>query len=1027
METPALIFRKVLDEKLLDDDSGFYSITTYPLEVAEEAAHVFLKDFENRKGNLDLSKKKRVKFIDEFVGVALGFPVADFKQIDTAVGICHDWFENLTVFGDVKRQNKFLRRLLRQLSQPFAFREAVSYTVFENQFLPILFKIFDEYENFAKTRGEIIELETWDTLYKCVLLCVDNVICYDFSKVLSLNEQSKLKKRAVSVYFQIALTAGITTKELWDLFDKYCKKWSFSLDFLEIWGIFIQKLTQMVFSRKLSFETDQKIEGGVYTNGKEIDTKSLEFIYHHFLYSIDIHLALSTLQNFHKFQSTIFKISLDFMSYNNKQPQSFFIPRFPAKIFLKLFGPYITNIPLGVSEDFDLGLSTVLLTILSTTVFEFQPNDKIRRKLIQLALKILGLNRPQLISSFMFYGHTTFSQWNDIQPYLAQKALEFIPKIDTQNIKFWGYDPNEFFFNATSIFTSAAEIYHRTHKENDELLIPAFNKIYNETPNNTNRVTVLTVLANKDKNITLTKIADIFQHGNMRKYATEENIPYLCTLITMVSTVVKNDPSQADSLSTLRILPSIVSSVTSAECRRLSNCDLLIAYSLATFNSLIEGFPHLFAKRLNINAILELTTFVQKILDNDKKNPIKSKKLIKALHTTILNRMNIHYPSAEYFTRKHGSFVGTEEELKKEIGLTKPEETKYYHCVVGSSIFLTFLERKDGKGPIGVVARGQFGRACWIINDKFKPSTLPTLTNQLKEEKLPEYSKQAAALGPYENQQLNESLQIPEVSIENFKNEDKKITKHFKDIFYKWLTHDHCYIDDFDKEKPYLRPRVTDFLLHVGILDITNKLRVKPIYDAKNFADLKLAFDKLDSISKVPITVSHIMIGYTKPEKPKQTKAYSEFIKNISETFQVESGKWLPAIPVNFGYALLQEDESEFPLEIVFNDSNYDFNVPPGKKQVLSITPLANGLYKVLEKISPREGISPFPNSLEYTVDINTLRLQLALCIDMVPRYASRFDVYDKYADRKDVLKPLFEEKPNDSIAPEITLAFKSN
>ena len=149
-------------------------------------------------------------------------------------------------------------------------------------------------------------------------------------------------------------------------------------------------------------------------------------------------------------------------------------------------------------------------------------------------------------------------------------------------------------------------------------------------------------------------------------------------------------------LTSKKILPLIVTAVTSAECRKLSNCDLLIVATLAMFSSLIESCTEVFTQKPNITAALELSLFVQKILDSDKKTAVKAKKVVKALHTTVMNRLNLHYPSLEYYTRKSVTFCGTESELIGKLGF-KADEIVYYHCVVGTNLFLTFIERKSGE------------------------------------------------------------------------------------------------------------------------------------------------------------------------------------------------------------------------------------------------------------------------------------------------------------------------------------------
>jgi hypothetical protein len=838
-----------------------------------------------------------------------------------------------------------------------------------------------------------------------------------------------LQQRSLCVYFTITLTAGITTKEMWDIFMKFNKKWSFSLNFLIIWDNYINKLTNMVFARKLNFETTEKIEGGVFVDGREIDTKALDFIYSRYIYSIDRKLASSTPANLQQFQLTLVFILLRFTEFANKQ-ELFFKTRFPSEVFFKLFGPAITDLPLTANETFDTGLSLALGTILlSTSCLEYKDNDPNRQKLLNLALRITDIKRPQLISSFIFYGYCAFTKWNDITPYFAQKVLEIFPAINIEKTE-ERLKGDQLFNSAASMFASSSILYHRINPADNTLIIKAFNKFFTESTIDANRITILSIISSFAPDTAIKKINEIFAHGMIRKHANEQRMPYLSTLVTMIGTFSRFNSHLYNFMTSTKTIPAVISSVTSADCRKFANSHMIILSTLLTLNSIIEHSTNFMTNESNINAILEFSSFVQKILSSGKKNPIKSRKAISSLHLNLINRLNIHYPSSEYFTRKNGTIAGTENELKEKLGLSK--KCKEYNFIVGSTLLVTFLESPDGEGQIGVVSRSQFGRSTWVINDKFKPDEPSSLYGNLEAEKLnaKQDDELFSSLSPYESVNIRSTINIPEVKFEDYVNEDKKVSIHFKEMFYKWLEHDpFCFIDKFDEQKKYLRPRVVDFLLQTGIIDITNKYKVWPVDESKfDLASIKKNFDKLDSIPKLNIKISQVMIGDNEPKKPRNTPAYQDFLRNIGETFFID-GKWYPTISTSTGIALLREDEAEFPLQIIFNESQYDFTIQPIKKQVIVVSPIGvhNGrdtLYKVVEKSPVREGVSPFSN-LEYFVDIQTLRIQIALCIDMMPRAATKYNMFDLSSKRRNALKPLFEEKADDDLAPKASLSFK--
>lgn len=1018
---PPLLMLKFLKEKgLLTEDADCYSLSTVPLDVAEAAAKIFLADFNSRMEKLDLTKKKRVKFIMEFTAVAFGFEIQEHAHIYTATKIYESWLKNLAMFGNAKRQNKFIKRMFKHMTQPFAFRAAMSKETFETKFYPILLEILQIYDEFATTSGSVLDDGNWEVLFKCILGITNSIVTYDYSGVMRDELQANLRQKAINIFFHICTIAGTTKSEIWSLFTEYCRNWSVNSDFIHVWGSYLRKLTNVVFSRVLKFQNDEKIEGGAYSNGKEIDSKTLNFLYHNVLYCINFDNTLKSPYNMYNFQLIILRILHDYSSFARKT-STFYIPRYPSKSFLQMFGPAITHVDLKLPAEYDDGLSTMLGSILLAAAnLQFQPNDESRCKLLQLAYAFAKLGRPQLIASYLYHGSQVFSSWSDFLPFMSEGVLMFIPKIDYK--KSGRYDTADLFHAATSMFISASEIYSRAN--NDFTLISnAFQKLFSETPHDSNKIALLTYATQFESINILAKIADVFAPQNVRKNTTEDSVPYYCSLITLVGTVIRYKPEYIYMVNQLRLIPQITTAVTTSDIRKLKDSDLCIASTLQFIISVIEYSNDVLNVRENVNACFEFASFVQKCLDNDKKVPVKNKRLIKSLLTTVYARINIHFPSYEVFTRVQGEICGTEADI---IEKYKMVGCRRYYFTISNSLLITFLEMPNGTPPIIVLVRGPFGRIAWLIQDNFKADQEAILSTQLKpmDLKAPEPSQTE----PYESAETSDSaLGIPKIEISGYSESDKALNDKFVSIFTKWLSiNDYGFMEKFGKENPYLRPRVVDFLLTLGILDTTNKLKVIAQRERHDVTKIIKAFDKLDSIPKVPVQISHITLNDKElPNGPiRNSEKMAQFMSNLGETMKID-GKYIVTMPISAGYAKFVDSENDFSVRLVFNESGYDFVVPSQRKQLVTIAPIGNGFYRVGEKSPSREGVSPFSKGFEFIVSMKTLRFMLAANIDSCVKYIGKFEVYEVCSKRREIFKSLTDAKAQDDLAALSTLEFK--
>ncbi|OHT00924.1 hypothetical protein TRFO_32274 [Tritrichomonas foetus] len=87
----------------------------------------------------------------EFNAIALSVEIENVKMMETARNIYQSWINNkLQIFGnEKKRQIKYLRRIITQLSLPFSINKPKTVSTFKNNFMELLHTILDDYEKIA--------------------------------------------------------------------------------------------------------------------------------------------------------------------------------------------------------------------------------------------------------------------------------------------------------------------------------------------------------------------------------------------------------------------------------------------------------------------------------------------------------------------------------------------------------------------------------------------------------------------------------------------------------------------------------------------------------------------------------------------------------------------------------------------------------------------------------------------------------------------------------------------------------------
>lgn len=234
----------------------------------------------------------------------------------TAEMIYKNWLNNLTMFGSVELQNRFIRQIYKHLSLPFAFCQPNEREVTDGTFCSFLINIISDYKTSHIRYGKIFEKETWITLLNVAIRITDEFFAFDLEKKVSKSDCSKIRQKLSDLCFSLIQLSGLSDEDVWTNFKSYCLKWNRNIDFVRVWGHYLLSLftdlNMIAYKRKKSILT-----GGIYSVDNPISGKMVNFLFFNILKFIDIlNNAIKTLiQN--QIISQLFTALMKF-EYNSK-------------------------------------------------------------------------------------------------------------------------------------------------------------------------------------------------------------------------------------------------------------------------------------------------------------------------------------------------------------------------------------------------------------------------------------------------------------------------------------------------------------------------------------------------------------------------------------------------------------------------------------------------------------------------------------------------------------------------------------
>jgi hypothetical protein len=994
----------LLQENLCEDDSEHYSFLTFHRPEISEAAKIIVGLIGNDPSNVSTTSKKRVKILMEFFAVALSLKIADSKLMEVARSYYAQWLVDSSLFGDLKRQNKYICRIIRQLSLPFAFLEPKSSKIFSTDFLELIMNILGMLQKLCIERGKELEHQTWITLLNTSIGITDAIM--NFVKIANLcreNEISELKMKAVELVFNVIQTSGILERADWERVALYCKKWSNQIDFLKVWGTKVVDLWKYVncITYNLPIESIP-IQGGVFTEDSPLPNDVAKLEFHNILVCIDYKKTAEKPDLLLQLANTVHQAKDVALNVAKQSSTGLEEARYPAYTFLKLFGRFITFTP-PLDEKYDPAISTNISTLIDI-IAKFEQNEvtePTKKRFIAYMAQRTSESHMAVVSSFLNNAVTLYRQSGELIPFISGHTLKLINFF--KNTK----NDDKFVENLVSVYCSAAA----SSNLPKQVVEQSFEAVFKIVTGTSYRLRLL-VSATSNGIDVFPMICNYLSPDKFKSIAAAYN--FACGLITLVGVTVRANPETISRVVELDIIPTILSDVQILEIRAKKGFDHIAIAALQMLYELAQWSPSVFHQEKIVKSFFEFITFIQNEI-KDEKNAEgawfeKRKRIIQSLMVNLLNSVNIHIPALEFVTHKLCSASTLNEDaVVKYLGI---EDPVINYFTVGNNLLISFIETKTGENPLAFFARGQFGKAVFQVCDDYTNGREPALSDEVQKTELPQCQS-------VEHIDLElkgeEAPNAPYITFQELDNVDQSLRDKYGKDFATWLDwNSAAYYTPFGYHAPYQRLRVVDFLTTFGILDVENKLCVRPQNDHAKVKEIIDRFDEIEAATILPIPIRHFLandedLSLTKQKTTRMTPLMLDFLRQIGEPMETSekaselhnipnTNTTIPCAPIfsSFvafltpGMGKTEEDATKIdemygkaPFSIIFNESGFDLNIQKEEKPssfIIVVTPTIRGLYSVTTVQAPSDISSPF--SQQQIMDAKALGLHITVALE---------------------------------------------
>ena len=1038
---------RLVEAGLCQDDSDNYVFVTYPRDVIAKGAVIVVSDYAGRLDSIRFEKKKDVKTVIEYMAVALSLKIQHHALMNTARLMYRRWFTDPSIFGNVERQNKFLRRLIKQLSMPFEMREPDNPDVFKKEFCPLLLHILEDLNFAVEHLGSIFTYETWDTCLSVAIGIADITLYSRFGELLPALSAQQLKQATVDLCYNVLELSGLKNEELWSRFKEYCLKWSNDLDYIKVWGRQLLRLFVEVHARIYRFPMEYSHTGGVYSKENPMPNEMVKFLFHKVLYLLDakkLQYEPDTLKELALIGARLTDQACKMAEYEGE-----FMIRYPGKPFLKLFGRFLTGIPM-MPLSFDEAVAILVDTIL-VIISKFDIDfDVTVPKLIAYVKSRATSVHMEIVASFLNQANSLFSRNTAILPLVAEHSLVLISQFNRDQVL--RLIDEYFSSNVLSLFMSSTEILRSLRPQADIPVQLSVDILWKLTEGLLPlRFQLLSYCSVASIDI-VPRLVEIFTKTEL-SINTKNNlgIMFIASTLILIGTVARFDAEFVGHLINSGLVSRICNLVLNIDIRRIDNYDLVVAAVLQMFLDWALYCPEVLTKPGNCSSILVFLDNLRPLINEYEGEKTGIPSFTVSLYKQVYTKVMVRGPNKDLFARRYGSHVEVNEEsLIKEIGLVNPT---IHYVTVGDYSLISLIETDNLKDPVLAIVRGFGGKMCFCVDElKQFDSARPRLYSFLGKEPLPQL--ESWVVSDYESDEERPKSRLKKtVSSGDFDAIDEKASEQSAKDFSNWFGDKYSFRTGFTEQTPYHRPRFGDVLAGLGLLTCGNTHKIGIVRDVAQVEKAIKQFDKLDSQAIMPVGVVHLLptdknyhdchVDYV-PGKSSQrmTPLLLKFFREIGEPMTIDTDvvpalrSTVPVIPcceslvAFFTPAMGKTEEDakklydigeQASMKIIFNETDFELRysiLEHPKQHVLIIRPTLNGHYYVRQAQCPTDILSPFP--AEQLMSAKTLAFFIVNCFEQSLRTNPLQTMPDLVARKREILSDLAGNECDPALAGKV-------
>lgn len=321
MEEIQLSLHHLYETGIFDkSEAGEQILPIFSNDVASMISNTTLSCF-NPDGSLpNLDSPGKINWVFQTISYCLTFPSIFEDSLYKSLKIFRYWLSKEDFFTDVQARNDYTRRIFKQLSRVFDYRNDNTFPDVRSKLILALIKDFDFYQS---ELGVWFDDDTFNTLIRVLVGSADFLTTEEAKKYFTEENQNKLLSNIYHVLFSTFCNSKLKN-DIWSLFTKFCKKWSSLLIFVSSWRTFILNIFEKILTSLMNNQPD------------ELSLFHLQ----QFIHSLDLDVIFGDKQLFDELGKALNNLYFKCIDACNNS-KSVYVPLFPAETFFGLFGACI--------------------------------------------------------------------------------------------------------------------------------------------------------------------------------------------------------------------------------------------------------------------------------------------------------------------------------------------------------------------------------------------------------------------------------------------------------------------------------------------------------------------------------------------------------------------------------------------------------------------------------------------------------------------------------------------------------------